>query len=230
MINTMILFSVMSLKEKAYKTIKEKILTCQYAPGQSINEDMICSSLKISRTPVRDALSRLSQESLIEIKPKKGILISNIKLSDLNDLYTARLFMEPSIILEFGKNADKDKLTSLQQEFLNIDMEAITCYNYTKFDNSFHKYIFSLADNPYFNKFYENLSTMDCRISVLGGLSPLERRKKSKEEHINILQYMMDDDFEKASEEMKAHIIAAKKSKFNLLMNNKTFASYFSIK
>ena len=60
-----------NLKTLAYKTIKQKIVTCEYAPGMYLNEEILTEELKISRTPIRDALSRLEQEGLIEIKPKK---------------------------------------------------------------------------------------------------------------------------------------------------------------
>lgn len=62
-----------NLKTLAYKTIKQKIVTCEYAPGLYLNEEILTEELKISRTPIRDALSRLEQEGLIEIKPKKGL-------------------------------------------------------------------------------------------------------------------------------------------------------------
>ena len=66
-----------SLKQIAYNTIKNKILTCDYKPNAFLNEDIICADLKMSRTPVRDALSRIEQENLIKIFPKKGFLVSS---------------------------------------------------------------------------------------------------------------------------------------------------------
>ena len=60
-----------NLKTLAYNSIKQKIITCEYAPGTYLSEELITDQLKISRTPVRDALSRLEQEGLLEIRPKK---------------------------------------------------------------------------------------------------------------------------------------------------------------
>lgn len=219
----------MTLKEKAYDTIKRNILICQYAPGQSLNEDMLCSDLKISRTPVRDALSRLNQENLIKIIPKKGIRITSIKFSDLNDLYDARLFMEPQLVLNFGKNASKEKLLTFLRDISALNLENVNTLDYTEKDMEFHGYIFSLANNPYFTNFYDNLATMDYRISVLGGVAPIERRNKSKEEHIEILKLLLNGDFEGASETLKQHIQAARRSKYDLLMTDSKFASYFTI-
>ena len=66
--------SKVSLKQQAYTTIKNKILTCEYLPNSFLNEDLLCEELQVSRTPVRDALGRLEQENLIKIMPKKGFL------------------------------------------------------------------------------------------------------------------------------------------------------------
>lgn len=73
-----------NLKTLAYNTIKQKIVTCEYAPGTFLNEEILTDELKISRTPIRDALSRLEQEGLIEIKPKKGITVTALSIKDVN--------------------------------------------------------------------------------------------------------------------------------------------------
>ena len=65
-----------NLKTLAYTAIRHKIITCEYAPGTFLNEERLTEELRLSRTPVRDALSRLEQEELIEIRPKRGIMVT----------------------------------------------------------------------------------------------------------------------------------------------------------
>ena len=60
-----------NLKTLAYNTIKQKIVTCEYAPGTFLNEEILTDELKISRTPIRDAFKQAGAGGLIEIKPKK---------------------------------------------------------------------------------------------------------------------------------------------------------------
>ena len=68
-----------SLKLQAYQYLKTKILNCEYAPSQFLNEQKLCAEMgNISRTPMRDALGRLEQEGLITILPKKGLMVSPI--------------------------------------------------------------------------------------------------------------------------------------------------------
>ena len=62
--------SKMNLKTQAYNTIRQKIVTCEYAPGTFLNEELLTTELGLSRTPVRDALSRLEQAAMMWLLPK----------------------------------------------------------------------------------------------------------------------------------------------------------------
>ena len=65
-----------TLTEKAYRELEERIVTLQLKPGEFLSEYALSSSLKIGRTPIREALQRLSREDLVTILPRKGILVS----------------------------------------------------------------------------------------------------------------------------------------------------------
>jgi DNA-binding GntR family transcriptional regulator len=65
-----------TLTERAYRELEERIVTLQLRPGEFLSEYALSGSLKIGRTPIREALQRLSREGLINILPRKGILVS----------------------------------------------------------------------------------------------------------------------------------------------------------
>ena len=65
-----------SLQSQAYQYIRQKIATCEYAPNQMLSESQLRDELGISRTPVREAVSRLVQEGLLTVFPKRGIVVS----------------------------------------------------------------------------------------------------------------------------------------------------------
>src|SRR5688572_10313269 len=64
-----------SLAAQAYEQIKEKILTLHFLPGQYLNEGALCAMLDAGRTPVHQALQRLELEGLVEIMPRKGVIV-----------------------------------------------------------------------------------------------------------------------------------------------------------
>ena len=87
-----------TLKYSTYEFIKNKIICCEYEPGTFLNEEILCEETGVSRTPVRDALGRLEQEGLVKILPKKGVMISNLSINDMNMTYEFRLLLEPYIL------------------------------------------------------------------------------------------------------------------------------------
>lgn len=67
-----------TLTDQAYRQIEERIVTLRLKPGEVLSEQQLSVSLKIGRTPIREALQRLSLEGLVRILPRKGILVSDI--------------------------------------------------------------------------------------------------------------------------------------------------------
>ena len=106
-----------NLKTQAYNTIRQKIVTCEYAPGTFLNEELLTSELGLSRTPIRDALSRLEQEGLIEIKPKKGILVMPLSINTINMIFEVRQLYEPYILLNYGTSLSTQQLKKFYSIF-----------------------------------------------------------------------------------------------------------------
>lgn len=69
---------VQTLTEEAYTQIEERIVTLRLKPSEVLSEQALSASLKIGRTPIREALQRLAREGLIIVLPRKGILVSDI--------------------------------------------------------------------------------------------------------------------------------------------------------
>ena len=103
-----------NLKTLAYNSIKQKIITCEYAPGTYLSEELITDQLKISRTPVRDALSRLEQEGLLEIRPKKGIMVTTLSIKDVNMIFEIRKMYEPYILINYGSYPRTGSMSSIR--------------------------------------------------------------------------------------------------------------------
>ncbi|MFC4350987.1 GntR family transcriptional regulator [Fodinicurvata halophila] len=83
-----------SLTERAYKRLEELIVTLQLAPGAVLSEAQLAKQLGIGRTPIREALQRLSREGLIVILPRRGILVSEINVTRQLKLLEVRRELE----------------------------------------------------------------------------------------------------------------------------------------
>ena len=83
-----------SLKAQAYEEIHRRINTLQFRPGDFLNEAYIAEMLELGRTPVREALSQLKHEGIVEIAPRKGIIIRPVSLNDVLEIIEVRLINE----------------------------------------------------------------------------------------------------------------------------------------
>lgn len=70
-----------TLTDRAYHQLEEMIVTLRLEPGQVLSEAELAEELGIGRTPVREALQRLASEGLVNILPRRGVLVSEINLS-----------------------------------------------------------------------------------------------------------------------------------------------------
>jgi DNA-binding GntR family transcriptional regulator len=98
-----------TLADQAYESIKERLVSARYAPGRFLQESDICTDIRLGRTPVHQALHRLHQEGLLEIIPRKGILIKSDSLSEIMVALEARELVESYCALQCAvKASDKD--------------------------------------------------------------------------------------------------------------------------
>src|SRR5215471_18285123 len=84
-----------SLREAAYEAIKHRIITCAFRPGEYVNELQLSALLKIGRTPVHQALDRLMMEGMIEVIPRKGVIVKPMSLNEVLQIIEVRLINEP---------------------------------------------------------------------------------------------------------------------------------------
>ena len=105
--------AVASLRAEAYEAIKHRIITCAFRPGEYINELQLSAILKIGRTPVHQALDRLMIEGMVEVIPRKGVIVKPVSLNEVLQIIEARLINETYGARLASEYADDSDLTEL---------------------------------------------------------------------------------------------------------------------
>ena len=72
-----------ALSDVAYEKIKHRIITLAFRPGEHLNEARVCDALDIGRTPVHQAFCRLALEGMVEIIPRKGVIVRPVSLNEV---------------------------------------------------------------------------------------------------------------------------------------------------
>ena len=107
-----------SLKEVAYQILKSKILNNEFAPNAYLDEKSLCAMLNISRTPIREAISKLEYENLVQTISQKGIFVTDMPIQSVTELFQARKMIEPIAMSLCCKNLNKDRLVEFREKTL----------------------------------------------------------------------------------------------------------------
>lgn len=104
-----------SAADVAYARLKRLIVTVAIPPGTALSEPTLVARLGIGRTPVREALRRLADERLVVIFPRRGLVVAQLGLPDVQQLFEARLTVEGETARLAAQRADEDAVASLTE-------------------------------------------------------------------------------------------------------------------
>lgn len=209
-----------TLKHQAYNIIKEKIIQCEYAPEMIINEELIQKDISVSRTPIRDALSRLEHEGLVKILPKKGIYIPNISLDEVNMLYEARCLIEPYSVRYYGNKISKEVYLKYFHQYNSyLEQNNEEMYSFEEMDDKFHRMFIHASENSYFLNLYATIESQIRRTRVLTGKTQKSRLKSTVEEHNAIVTAALKKNWIEATDAMQYHLSQSKDIIFDYILN-----------
>src|SRR4051812_47800858 len=107
--------STSTLTDHAYDGLRRMVARGQLAPGSRLVNRTLAKSLKVSQTPVREAIGRLISEGVAELVPGAGAFVRRVELDDLMQLYDLRELIEPFAAGAAAKNASEYERASLAE-------------------------------------------------------------------------------------------------------------------
>lgn len=149
-----------SKSEQAYEQIKNNLIWTVYPPGSFLQERHLSEELGISRTPVRSALARLVSEGLLHQIPNRGILVPEITLTDIMEIYDIRMVTDGLAASYFAQHAEPERLEALSAVLRRAE-QAIREEDYAQFracDWRFHETYIEGISNSRLKSFLLNLS------------------------------------------------------------------------
>jgi len=132
----------LSLKDKAYQSIKLEIIVGDLKPGSFLVEEKISKIIHISRGPIREALNRLEKEGFVNIIPYKGTMVSNITQQEVKDISRIRKVLEPLAAKMSLSRIPITDLKKIKKDFIQLISLPENKENKNQFfilDKEFHK-------------------------------------------------------------------------------------------
>jgi DNA-binding GntR family transcriptional regulator len=201
-----------SLREQAYLAIKDSILTCQFQPGESIDELSVAEMLKLGRTPVHQALSRLHHEGLVNVKPRKGVIVAPLVLPEVMQVVEARILNEAHCARFAAERADARDIAALSST-LDLAKAAIAARDVKSMmnaDRQFHYHLAAASKNEVLTQIVNNLSERSLRFWFISFTS--DHHEIFQDQHAAILEAVRAHDGAAAEKRMQTHLGSFRKS------------------
>lgn len=196
-----------SLGHKIFLLLRDRILNGEYKNGQKLNELALASELKISRTPIREALKQLELEGLVESIPNKGVYVKGFSPRDIDDMFEIRLALEGLAIQLAIERMDEVHLAKIRDvyelmEFYTAkkEQEKINDLNIL-----YHETIYQATQSQYFERL---LKDVHYYVSVTSrhSITRPERLETALKEHKDIFDAIVAKDKELAKDTIQKHI------------------------
>jgi DNA-binding GntR family transcriptional regulator len=198
----------LSLKEKAYKKIRADIVANRLVPGQSLKEQELSIGLKISKTPVREAIQLLYKEGFVQVIPQKGCFVSPVALSDIREIMQIREALEGIAAGEAAVRCDRERLSIFKGEFERIAENFPVEYEVSsELGKRFHGFLIQSTGNRRLIDILENVNVHLDRIRSIFAVKYHQiKSEQIHSEHLAILQAVQEGNRELAEKEMRRHI------------------------
>jgi DNA-binding GntR family transcriptional regulator len=199
-----------SRADKAHSQLKAAIRSRKFLPGQRMREVELAEWLGVSRTPVREALSRLQTEGLVTPGPRdNGLVIATLDGHQVSELYAVRASLEglaarlSAIHATAGEFEAMRAIVARQASAPENDPQGLAHLN-----TNFHSVLYRGAHNRYL---LELLKSVECTLALLPGttFSAQGRPESALREHVEIVEAVTARDPDRAEEAARAHIRTA---------------------
>lgn len=209
-----------SLTDKAHQQIKEWIVHYRLKPGARLHVSDLAHALRMSRTPVREALSMLEKERLIRREPQKGYRVGTLSMQEIEDLYDLRIALEVLAVRQAAKRMNAStcrRLSSILCEFGRL-LKTPQKQRILDRGQDFHVVVLEASGNQPLAEI--GRAILD-RIWVIQNINLLttDHFSDAHPQHLQILEALERRDAKKAALLMERHLTQAKKFVLSRLKN-----------
>lgn len=193
--------------EEAYQKIRHSILKGKWAPAAPLSEYQLAAQFKLSRTPVREALTRLEQEGMVRTVPGRGTFVSDLTPHDIMEIYQVREQLESFAARLAAEQMGTDGLLKLERIIQEMHQGAAAGHSETivEIDVSFHKTITQATQN---HRMINILATLDDQMHRIRSLWLGQSRwlEGTLAEHDQIVKGITDRNPDAAEAAMRKHL------------------------
>lgn len=212
-----------SLHQEVADTLRAQIFEGKWAPGAFLDEPALCELLKISRTPLREALKVLTAEGLLRHEPRRGCFVNEVSEKDLDEIFPVIALLEGRCAFEAVRNATDSDLAMLERlhEQLRLHAQAGRLNAYYATNHTIHEAIITLANNRWLAQSIGDLRKI-LKLARLQQLHAPGRLAQSLSEHLAIHAALKARDADAADAAMRIHLARQREALRELAAHRKS--------
>ena len=198
--------------DAVFGLLKGRILRCEYTPGTPLAEVALANELKVSRTPIREALRRLEHEQLVRIIPHKGAIVTGLAEADIVEAYLIRQALEGICARRAAERLSDENLARLELRL----QEATECLvrsergEASEIADELHRMILDVGGTPRIRRMVASLCELTNRLNELA-LSLPGRLERSIAEHTAVAAALRRRDGQEAEQLIRSHIASTER-------------------
>ncbi|ACS87210.1 GntR family transcriptional regulator [Musicola paradisiaca] len=198
-----------SLNELAYERFKQALITLRYKPGEYLNTAQVMNELELSRTPIIQAVHRLANEGLLQIIPRKGMMVAPLSLDDALELIEVRLVNELLCIRLVCQRCTQQDIALLRElnQQITAASQARDHVEMMTLDHQFHQQLSRIANNHILDDILRVLNARSQRFWATT-LSREGHMQEVIDEHDAIISALEQQNSEAACAAAQAHILS----------------------
>lgn len=198
------------LSERIRNALTDAIAAGEMPAGTALDEQQLADRFGASRTPVREALRQLAVSGLVEIRPRRGVLVTRMTEARIMDMFETTAEIEAVCVRLATYRMtplERSRLMELHEQSLAI-VEAEDVDGYDGLNRAFHKTIYEATHNDFLA---EQATAIRSRLAAFRRmqLRQGDRMRRSRLEHDAVMRAIAQGDGEKAARRMRAHMLNA---------------------
>jgi len=195
------------LHEEIANNLRELIMSGGLQEGDKIKEDELCSSMGISKTPLREALRVLSVEGLIQLVPNRGSFVSTPTFEEIREMFDVMSVLEGICARAAAEKMSAKDLATLEKLHTKLEknFKRRAQREYIRINNQFHAFVQELAGNRTLNQIVNGLR-QKILLYRYQSLNLPERFEQSIQEHRDLIEAFRKKDSKKAETLMRRHL------------------------
>ena len=195
------------VRDVVFQTLRQAILRGELKPGERLMEIHLAQKLGVSRTPVREAIHKLELEGLVLMIPRKGAVVAEITLRDLEEVLEVRMALEELAVRSACRRINKEQLAELRElaESFKAALSGEDVSAYVEADVALHDAIYAATGNSRLVQMLSNLREQMYRYRM-EYLKDRGAHTRLAMEHEEILTALENRDEAAAVKSMRFHV------------------------